>query len=96
MGNGGEGNKEYCSINLNNKEKFLVPQGWCPAGCIYAYASGGVGVSPAADVYDKQCIIWQLLVIESVQILMIFLTPVQELLSVRVDVFSAAKVVYLF
>ena len=55
-----------------------------------------MGVSPAADVYDKQCIIWQFLVIESVQILMIFLTPVQELLSVRVDVFSAAKVAYLF
>ena len=79
-----------------SKKKFLVPQGINPAGCIYAYASGGVGVSPAADVYDKQCIIWQFLVIESVQILMIFLPPTQELLSVRVDVFSATKVVYLF
>ena len=79
-----------------SKKKFLIPQGINPAGCIYAYASGGVGVSPAADVYDKQCIIWQFLVIESVQILMIFLTPTQELLRAVRNVFSGAKVAYLF
>ena len=96
MENGGEGNKEYCSINLNNKEKLSSRRASTLRDVFYAYASGGVGVSPAAYVYDKQCIILQFLVIESVQILMIFLTPVQELWSVRVDVFSAAKVVYLF